>query len=67
MRMANPEHVSIVEQGAEAIAEWRKANPRKKLDLFNASLAALNLRGADLRRLTFAGQTYLWPPFARAA
>ncbi|MFO7908235.1 MAG: hypothetical protein R6U98_36695 [Pirellulaceae bacterium] len=31
--MANPEHVALVRQGAEAIREWRLANFEVRLDL----------------------------------
>ena len=46
--MANPEHVAVVKKGAEAIAEWRQKNPEVKLDLVEANLTAVSLRGADL-------------------
>jgi len=34
----NSDHVAIVQQGAEAIKEWRAANPGVKLDLRQADL-----------------------------
>jgi hypothetical protein len=43
--MANPEHVELVRQGAEAIAKWREENPDTKLDLRGAALA--KVRGAE--------------------
>ena len=62
--MANPEHVEIVKQGAEAIEKWQKQNPGTMFDLREANLqhaslcgaylcgawlGGINLRGADLR------------------
>jgi hypothetical protein len=47
--MANSEHVELVMQGAEAIREWRKANPFGQLALRQANLAEARLSGADLR------------------
>jgi Pentapeptide repeats (8 copies) len=46
--MANPEHVEVVKQGAEAIRKWREENPNVRLDLRGASLEGTDLRGADL-------------------
>ena len=45
--MANPEHVEIVKQGAEAINEWRKSRPDERLDLRDADLSGLALHSAD--------------------
>ncbi len=58
--MANPKHVKIVNQGAEAIAEWRKKNPGVKLDLsganlLDADLFSANLSGADLHGAILIG------------
>lgn len=46
--MANPEHVEIVRQGAEAIAAWRRSNPGVRLDLSGADLSQAYLAHADL-------------------
>ncbi len=46
--MANDEHVRVVRQGAEAIAEWRWRNPTGGLDLSGARLAEAMLPQADL-------------------
>jgi len=46
--MANPEHVKIVRQGADAIAEWRQQQPGTQLDLIYADLSGIDLRRADL-------------------
>lgn len=48
--MANPEHVEIVLQGKEAIAKWRKGNPKKRLDLSCVDLEGTDLSDADLTR-----------------
>jgi Pentapeptide repeats (8 copies) len=58
--MANPDHVAIVKQGAEAIRIWREQHPEERLDLsgadlrrlrgLSADLHAADLRAADLRR-----------------
>jgi len=53
--MANPEHVKIVKQGAEAIAKWCKHNPRKRFDLSRAELGEANLRSANLRSANLKG------------
>lgn len=47
--MANPEHVEIVKQGAEAIAAWREANPGEWLDLAESNLQNTILEGANLQ------------------
>ncbi|MCH8087651.1 MAG: pentapeptide repeat-containing protein [Chloroflexi bacterium] len=46
--MANPEHVKVVRQGAEAIARWRKNNQRVALDLSQADLSGADLIDANL-------------------
>lgn len=46
--MANPEHVALVKQGAEAIAQWRKEHHGERLDLSWANLLRANLIRADL-------------------
>jgi TIR domain/Pentapeptide repeats (8 copies) len=46
--MANPEHVALVRQGADAIAEWRQRQPGARLDLSGADLRGMDLRHADL-------------------
>lgn len=58
--MANPEHVDLVRQGAQAVNKLMDANPDLALDLSNADLSGLdlsnchiqgaNLEGADLSR-----------------
>ena len=46
--MANPEHVEIVKQGADAIREWRERNPYVRLDLRRADLSGAKLSPAKL-------------------
>lgn len=46
---ADPEHVVLAQQGAEAIAAWREAHPGERLHLAQAALAGANLRGANLQ------------------
>src|SRR5262245_40461130 len=46
--MAHPEHVALVQQGANAIAAWCEAHPGERLHLAEANLAGANLRGANL-------------------
>ena len=46
--MANPEHVQIVKQGAEAIRRWLQENWRVLFDLSEANLTGADLGGADL-------------------
>jgi pentapeptide repeat protein len=48
--MANPEHVEVVKQGAEAIGQWREKNPGVTLDLRGADLRRIILSGAKLRQ-----------------
>ena len=52
--MANPEHVEIVKQGADAIAEWRDSNPEVRLDLRGADLEKVDLTSAVLREANLA-------------
>lgn len=47
--MANPEHVAIVKQGAEAIRAWRAKGEECRLDLREADLRHAGLNDADLR------------------
>ena len=46
--MANPEHVEIVKQGAEAIREWQEKHPNERLSLWEANLGEANLERANL-------------------
>jgi hypothetical protein len=72
--MANPEHVEVVKQGAEAIRKWRVENPDVRLelrevdlvnadlirvDLSEADLSSANLSGADLSGADFCGAHFI--------
>jgi len=46
--MANPEHVEILKQGAEAWNKWRKVYPEVVPDLAKAYLVGANLCHANL-------------------
>ena len=48
--MARAEHLKVVRHGAEAIAEWRTANPGAQLELPRADLSDLSLQDADLSK-----------------
>lgn len=58
--MANPEHVEVVKQGADAIRQWRDKHPEAWLDLAfadltNADLTNADLAGADITRAELWG------------
>lgn len=61
--MANPEHVEIVKQGADAIKAWRTMNPEIRLDLIGADLKGEHLVRANLSRADLSdanlGHSYL--------
>lgn len=46
--MANQSHVEIAWKGTASIAEWRKKNPKVRLDLSGADFSDINLLSADL-------------------
>ena len=45
---ANPEHVTIVREGVNAIKEWKRRNRGVSLNLVGAQLEGINLCGTDL-------------------
>lgn len=51
--MANPDHVKVLREGAEALALWRAQNPETPLDLTSADLRGSNLAGACLGEADF--------------
>jgi len=54
--MANEEHVEIVRQGAAAILEWRKTNPKEPFDLIGAKLPSAYLACCDMARERLRGK-----------
>jgi uncharacterized protein YjbI with pentapeptide repeats len=52
--MANPEHLAILRQGVEQWNKWRKEYPDANLDLRDADLSKVYLRGADLLAADFS-------------
>ena len=46
--MANPEHLEILKQGAEAWNRWRQENPTVEIDFYEAKLFRANLRNVNL-------------------
>jgi hypothetical protein len=69
--MANPEHVAVVRQGAEAVWTWKKAHPGERLDLVEANLRGVFLRGVNLSGENLHGANlegaYLETPFLDGA
>lgn len=53
--MANPEHIEIVNSGADAIAQWRKQHPYDPLELSDADLSGIDLTKANLMWSRLAG------------
>lgn len=64
--MANPEHVEVVRQGAEAIDRWREANPGVCLDLSGADLRAADLAKASLLDADFRKTKLVLADFTEA-
>jgi uncharacterized protein YjbI with pentapeptide repeats len=46
--MANEEHLAILRQGVEVWNEWKKDNPKRRVDLRHANLSGTNLSRANL-------------------
>ncbi|QDV18121.1 Secreted effector protein PipB [Gimesia panareensis] len=53
--MANPEHVELVRQGANAISRWQLKNGKKTLDLSGANLRGVDLYDARLQKADLGG------------
>ena len=74
--MANPEHIELVQQGREAIEQWREQHPEEHLDLVGADLDRVNLtaanlvktdlRGASLRMAKLNGANLSWTDLTEA-
>lgn len=53
--MADPSHLSILEQGVNAWNQWRAANPQERPDLSNADLFDQRLGGINFSRANLVG------------
>ena len=53
--MANAKLLELVRQGRGAFGKWRRKHPKVILDLMDADLAEIDLRGANLRRADLIG------------
>ena len=53
--MANPEHVRILELGAEQWNKWRKEHPRVQIDLSGTKLRGADLGGVNLNKANLWG------------
>ena len=53
--MANEKLLKLVKQGRSAFVKWRTKHPKVILDLMDADLAGIDLRGANLRRADLIG------------
>lgn len=58
--MTDEGHVTVVLRGAKAIAEWREANPKERLDLRGANLRRADLVHADLSHADFTQANLEW-------
>ena len=47
-RMANPQHLDLLKQGADVWKTWRQENPKEHPDLSEADLHENDLSGFDL-------------------
>ncbi|MEQ8635941.1 toll/interleukin-1 receptor domain-containing protein [Gimesia maris] len=56
--MANPKHVEIVKQGAEAISEWRSENSSGILDLRGADFSGITLLRANFSEANLKGASF---------
>ncbi len=53
--MANPSHLSILDQGVSAWNQWREANPQERPDLSGADLFDKHLGGVNFSRANMVG------------
>jgi len=56
-RMANPEQLEIIKQGAQAWNKWRETVNPPQIDLTNEELSALHVSGANFREAYFVLST----------
>ena len=64
--MANAEHVALVRQGADRVAEWRRKRGGAVLDLTDARLNYLNLRRMNLSAANLKGASLVGADLMRA-
>jgi len=64
--MANPEHVEILRQGADAWNKWREENPKTEPDLIDADITGLDLPGISFRRANLSGALLMFNDFSGA-
>jgi len=69
--MANPEHFSILKQGAKVWNRWRRKNPNiipdlRCIDMRGFNLHHLNLTGCKLVRCDFRGKSFLHSKLEKA-
>jgi len=53
--VANPQHLQILEKGADAFNRWRQRHQAEVFDLAEADLRERNLQGFDLAKVILAG------------
>ena len=53
--MSNREHVAVILEGADALAQWLNLHAEAILNLEGADLAGIDLRGAQLRHANLKG------------
>ena len=64
--MADPKHLAILEQGADAWNQWRRENSDTLPDLSGAKLSGANLSGADLSGADLFGADLSWADLSGA-
>jgi uncharacterized protein YjbI with pentapeptide repeats len=65
--VANEKLLKLVGQGRGAFVKWRAKHPKVILDLMDADLAGIDLRGANLRRADLIGVNLIGANLATAA
>lgn len=53
--MANPKHLEMIRQGVGTFHRWREDSGTRQIDLSDADLSELDLRGIDLEKANLAG------------
>ena len=65
--LANQEHLGVVLEGADALAQWLEIHPETVLDLEGASLDGIDLRDASLRDANLKGANLTGALLTRAS